>query len=59
VCDDIYILVVVIIIRGKGGLKGEIFYPSATPNLWIRIHHGDADQLRSKKVIFLNINLMK
>jgi hypothetical protein len=60
VCDDIYIfVVVVIIIRGKGGLKEGIFYPFATPNLWIRIRHGDADQLRSKMVIFLNINLTK
>jgi hypothetical protein len=64
VCNDIYILVVVaaaafVIIRGEGGLQEGIFYPSATPNLWIRIRHGDADQLRSKMVIFLNINLTK
>jgi len=65
VCNDIYILVVVaaaavvVIIRGKGGLQEGIFYSSATPNLWIRIRHGNADQLRSKMVISLNINLTK
>jgi hypothetical protein len=65
VCDDIYILVVfaivllLLLLGGKGGLKEGIFYPSATPNPWIRIRHGDADQLRSKMVTFLNINLTK
>ena len=53
------LLLLLLLLGEKGGLQEGIFYPSATPNLWIRIRHGDADQLRSKMVIFLNINLTK
>ena len=44
VCDDIYIFVVVVVVREKGLLKEGIFCPSAVLNRWIRIRHGDADQ---------------
>ena len=56
VCDDIYILVFVVIVvaaavvvfgvvSGEGRVKRRHLYPSATPNLWIRIRHGDANKL--------------
>jgi hypothetical protein len=52
-------LLLLLLLGEKGGLQEGIFYPSGTPKLWIRIRHGDADQLRSKMVIFFNINLTK